>query len=243
MKPRYSKDETHLHGLDARSKLVSLTLVSVGVMVSPPQSGLLLGLTAVGVGVVLTGIRLGSLLRDIWIALPIMIVGSLGRWYTTGFATSGLIDGGVASARFGIVLSLAYVFSYTTSPTETRLAVEYFLGHVPFVNETDWGAMVEVAARFVPLVSDATREVREANKARLGDTRGWTRRVRSVSIPLVTRMVERADTLVLAMSSRAYSEDRTSLRSLGWKRDDTALVAASVVGVVLSLSFSLSQYL
>ncbi|MDY6775099.1 MAG: energy-coupling factor transporter transmembrane component T [Halobacteria archaeon] len=237
MKPRYSDDETPLHRLDARSKLLSLTLVSVGVMAS--VEGLVLGVAGVVMGGLLARLRPSELLKDIWIALPIMAVGSLGRWYTTGFATSGLIDGGVASARFGVVLGLAYIVSYTTPPTETRLAVEAFLRHVPFVNETDWGAMVEVAARFVPVVFDETREVREAHRARLGYRRGWTERVRSLSVPLVTRMVERADTLALAMSSRAYSEDRTSLRSLGWRRGDTALVAASVVGVVLSLS----QYL
>lgn len=225
----YRDGEGVLHRADARAKLVGLVVVSLALArASGPATagvGLVAYLAARSAGV---GVR--ELLRDARLVLFVIIVGTVARAVSDpdGIA-EGAVAGTVVSARFVVIIALAYVVSATTRPGDVRLAVEWFLAPVPRVNETDWGTMFAAAVRFFPLVFDESKRVREARRARLGGRQPWHRRVRSTAFTLLTRSFRRADTLALAMEARGYSGERTSLRSLGWKRDDTALVGASVI--------------
>lgn len=232
----YRDGDTFLHAADARAKLLSLIAVSLALTWASAAATVAVGLLAYAAARS-AGVGARELLRDVRLVLVILVVGTVARTASDpGGVVAGAAAGAVASARFVVIIALAYVVSATTRPTDVRLAVESFLAPVPRANETDWGTMFAVAARFFPLVFDESRRVRDARKARLGGRRGWYSRARSTALTLLTRTFRRADTLALAVEARAYSTDRTSLRTLEWARRDTALTGASVavaVGVVL----------
>lgn len=233
----YRDDDTCLHGVDARAKLVALVAVSLALTwasaVATAVVGVLTYIVARSAGV---GGR--ELLRDVRLVLLILVVGTAARALSDpAGVVAGTAAGVVASARFVVIIALAYVVSATTRPGDIRLAVESFLAPVPLVKESDWGTMFSTAARFFPLVFEESRRVREARKARLGERRSWYSRVRSTAFTLLIRTFRRADTLALAVEARGYSSERTSLRRLEWKRGDTAFVAVSVGVSAFAVAF------
>lgn len=233
----YREGDTFLHAADARAKFAGLVFVSLSLTWA--SAGATIGVGFLAYVVALSAdVRARDMLRDVRLVLVILVVGAGARALSDpeGFV-AGAAAGTVAAGRFVVIIALAYVFSATTRPADVRLAVERFLAPLPFVSEKDWGTMFAAAARFFPLVSEEARRVREARKSRLGDEQGWYTRVRSTAFASLTRSFRRADTLALAMESRGYSSERTSLRKLEWRRTDTALLCASVVVAVLAYAF------
>ena len=233
----YSEGDTFLHASDARAKFAGLVFVSLSLTWA--SAGAIVGVGVLAYATALSAeVRTRDVLRDVRLVVVILIVGAGARALSDpeGFV-AGAEAGTIASGRFVVIIALAYVFSSTTRPADVRLSVECFLAPLPFVNEKDWGSMFAAAARFFPLVSEEARRVREARKSRMGDEQGWYTRVRSTAFASLTRSFRRADTLALAMESRGYSSERTSLRKLEWRRADTALVCASVVVAALAYAF------
>jgi biotin transport system permease protein len=229
----YRDGNSFLHSVDARAKLGSLVVVSLAVMSASAYATAAAGVIAYAVARS-AGVSAWELLRDARVVLLVIIVGTAGRALSDPEGVvAGAEAGAVASGRFVVIIALAYVVSATTRPGDVRLAVESFFAPVPGVNESDWGTMFAVSARFFPLVFEEAGRVREARKARLGGRQRWYGRVRSTAFTLLSRSFRRADTLALAMESRGYSSDRTSLRKLKWKGSDTAVVASSVAVAVL----------
>jgi len=233
----YSEGDTFLHAADARAKFVALVVVSLALTWASAWATVGVGVLAYATALS-AGVRARDMLRDVRLVLVILVVGAGARALSDpeGFV-AGAAAGTVAAGRFVVIIALAYVLSSTTRPVDLRLSLKYFLAPLPFVNEKDWGTMFAAAARFFPLVSEEARRVREARKSRLGDEQGWYTRVRSTAFASLTRSFRRADTLALAMESRGYSSERTSLRKLEWRRADTALLCASVVVAVLAYAF------
>jgi energy-coupling factor transporter transmembrane protein EcfT len=224
----YSDGDTVLHRVDARAKLVALVVVSLALTwASAPVTASLGGVTYLAARS--AGVSAREILRDVRLVLVVLVVGTVARALSDpAGVVPGAAAGVVASGRFVVIIALAYIVSATTRPGDVRLAVESFLAPVPRVEGADWGTMFATAARFFPLVFEESRRVRDARKARLGGRRSWYSRVRSTAFALLTRTFRRGDTLALAVESRAYSSDRTSLRRLVWERKDTEFVLVSV---------------
>jgi energy-coupling factor transporter transmembrane protein EcfT len=233
----YRDEETFLHTVDARAKLVALVAVSFGLTWASAAATAAVGIVAYAAARS-AGVGVRELLRDVRLVLFILVVGTVARSLSDPAGiVAGAAAGAVASGRFVVIIALAYVVSATTHPEDVRLAVESFLAPVPHVEESDWGTMFSTAARFFPLVFEESRRVREARKARLGGERSWYSRVRSTAFTLLIRTFRRADTLALAVEARGYSSQRTSLRKLEWKRHDTGMVVAAGVVAVLAFLF------
>lgn len=233
----YRDGDTFLHGADARAKLFSVVTISLALARASAVVTVAVGVLAY-LAARSAGVSARELLRDVRLVLVILVVGTVARAVSDPAGiVAGTAAGVVVSARFVVIIALAYVVSATTRPGDVRLAVEWFLAPVPGVKETDWGTMFAAAARFFPVVFEESRRVREARKARLGGRRRWYSRVRSTAFTLLTRSFRRADTLALAIEARAYSSDRSSLRKLQWERADTLMVIASIVvaGVAVAL--------
>jgi biotin transport system permease protein len=233
----YREGDTFLHTTDARAKLISLVVVSLALTWASAAATVAFGVLSYFVARS-AGVGGRELLRDVRLVVLIIVVGVGARALSDPEGVvSGATAGAVAGGRFVVIIVLAYVVSATTRPADVRLAVEGFLAPVPYVDEKDWGTMFAVATRFFPLVYEEARRVREAREARLGDEQPWYTRVRSAAFGSLTRSFRRADTLALAMESRGYDSDRTSLRSLEWKSTDTAFVVASFGVAVLAYTF------
>jgi energy-coupling factor transporter transmembrane protein EcfT len=88
--------------------------------------------------------------------------------------------------------------------------------------------------RFIPFIFEQAKKTAEAQRARgVENRKNPVYRLKMFGIPLMRRIFERADKLVLAMEARCYSENRTdSLLSSG-VRDWIALVCVICLCLII----------
>jgi energy-coupling factor transporter transmembrane protein EcfT len=89
----------------------------------------------------------------------------------------------------------------------------------PWIPAKRIAIMMSLVVRFIPIIFEQAKKTMDAQRARGVDNRkNPVYRLKMFSIPLMRRIFERADKLVLAMEARCYSENRTdSLLSSGVK--------------------------
>jgi energy-coupling factor transporter transmembrane protein EcfT len=120
----------------------------------------------------------------------------------------GLLLGGLACWRLGLVLVYAILFTAVTRPRELQDALIWFLRPVPFFPERRIGLMVSLTLQFFSLILDQAEEVRLAHKARLGDRNSNPlRKAKFLVLPLLRRSFSRAEEVTLALAARGYRDD------------------------------------
>ncbi len=236
----YQSGNSILHSLDPRTKLFGIFLFSVTLVVSSPEIILFAGIMTFGISWI-SNISIRGIIDDIKPLLFIFFLAGVAQVITYP-VVPGLIRGLTVAARFTVIVTLSYLFTATTPPGETRLAVESLLKHIPLINESDWGTMFSTAFRFFPYMFEEMNRVRDAQKSRLGD-KGLRRQVYTFVIPFFSRSFRVADTLALAMASRAYSSDRTSIDSIELSRIDylgsIVVLLLSSLGILYRVGFTM----
>ena len=100
--------------------------------------------------------------------------------------------------------------SSTCLPSEIRSAVEWFLRPLPWVPEKRIAVMLSLVVRFIPSILNQARETADAQRARGVERRkNPIYRLTTLVIPMLRRILQDADNLVIAMTARCYSENRT----------------------------------
>lgn len=219
-----------LSRVDVRAKLLSLIVVSIGLFQTSAK-GVVAAASLVAAVYFVSEMRFRGLASEMKLVLAIVAAGVVGRVATEPSAASAF-DGVVAGGRFVVIVAMAYAVASSSTSAEMEAAVESAFRRVPFVRESDWSVMFGSAVRFLPVVSEEARDVKRAHDSRLGGRRRFDRRLRSLAFPMLVGSLRRADTLALAMASRAYSPDRSSLRRLRWRRLDSIVTAGGVVAAV-----------
>ncbi len=223
-----------LRHVDARAKLLGLVLLSAGVFQSGP-AGVAVAATGVVALYLASEPRLRKLASEMKLVLVIVAGGVVGRVATEPSAAAAF-DAGVAGAKFVVVVALAYAVASTSTSAEFEASAESAFRRLPLVRESDWAVMFGAAARFLPTVSEEARTVRKAHRSRLGDRRRFDRRLRSLAYPILVGSLRRADTLALAMASRAYSPERARMQELTWGRTES-VVAVAAASFAAALAF------
>ena len=215
---RYLPGTSLLHRWDARCKflgllMVTLTLLRTNITFLLFDSGLFLGLLLVA------KLPLRRLSRDLWIwGAFLLFLLLLQAFFTPGSRLSslpwvpasreGILLGGFACWRLGLLLGFAVFFTAVTRPRELQQALTWFLKPVPFLPGRRIGLMVSLTLRFFVLVLDQAEEVRLAHKARLGDRKkNPLRKAKSLALPLLRRSLSRAEDITWALVARGYRED------------------------------------
>ena len=140
----------------------------------------------------------------------------------------GLREGALVSLRLALVFLLGAAFVATTPFTEIRAGVERILRPLPGVPAARIATMLALLVRFVPVVLEQAARTGEAQRARAVENRKnpLARTVR-FAIPLMRRVFETADRLVLAMEARCYSEHRTGPELRAGARDWAVFLAGA----------------
>lgn len=140
------------------------------------------------------------------------------------------------SLRFLVLVESFSIFFLTTSPDHLSLALEQ--SHVPY----DFTFAFTTAVRFVPVLAEEAQTIMDAQKARgLELERGnFLKRVRNyipILIPLIVSAIRRSLELAEAMESRAWgaTAKRTNLYVLKMKKGDFALIAVSVIFLIVGV--------
>ncbi|KAB1192680.1 energy-coupling factor transporter transmembrane protein EcfT [Haloferax sp. MBLA0076] len=228
----YEPGDSFAHRLDPRTKLaVQISFAAAGLAHTTP-----VGLTVLGV-VAAVSLRAAdtspfSALYAIRYAVPFLVVGPVVETARLGapwFDPAAAIDPALASIRVLLVFLVAAAYVKTTPIRESRAAVQRL---VPGRFGVALGVGVALVFRFLPLIRHDLLRVREAQAARLGQTRRLDERLSLVAAGGLRRTFARADSLALALRSRCFAWNPT-LPELRFSRRD-----APVLGLAVSLLVS-----
>lgn len=232
------------HRLDPRCKLFLLALISIATLGAAVPGLTLLTLVLLGL---LVHIRISffSLAAEIRYFLLFLTFVFLARllstpgdpllsFYHLTITRQGIAEATVVCWRLLAVVLAGLVFMATTRPSAVREAVAWYLRPVPFIPENRVAVMMSLLMRFVPVILDQARETAEAQRSRCVECRkNPLYRLTRFTIPFLRRVFMDADRLVIAMTARCYTEDRTGPRLTAGKTDGYMLMAAVVLAVLI----------
>ncbi len=150
----------------------------------------------------------------------------------------------LAARLFLLVLS-STVLTLTTTPVSLTDGIESLLKPLKWIRFPvhELALVMSIALRFIPILTDETGRIMNAQKARGADfeTGGLIKRIKAllpILVPLLISAFRRADELGDAMDARCYSGSkvRTKYKKLTFSWRDllaTTLIAVLVTGVVL----------
>jgi len=242
----FHADNSVLHRLDVRFKLMFLVVISLSSLKAfvPSLSFLTLvlmvALTHAGLPwkMALKDLRyVFLLLLFVFMARSLSVPGSpVVEFKAVSVTREGLYEGAMVCWRLLIVIMTGLSFVITTRSSEIKAAVEWMLKPFPWIPAKRIAFMLSLIVRFIPLVFEQAKKTAEAQKARgVENRKNPVYRLKMFGIPLMRRIFERADKLILAMEARCYSENRTdSLLSSGVK-DWIALAGVMCLCLIIIL--------
>jgi len=145
----------------------------------------------------------------------------------------GLIYGAIQSLRLCCAMVLSMIIVITTYPSDLILGLERI--GVP----AKIGFVVTVSIRFLPALIDEARRILVAQKLRglnVKGVRGGFVALRYLLPPLIIDSLRQARRIALAASVRAYTGERTHIRTLEFSRIDW-IAAGLSTGVMVFLIF------
>jgi energy-coupling factor transporter transmembrane protein EcfT len=120
----------------------------------------------------------------------------------------GLLLGGLACWRLGLILGYALLFTAVTRPRELQDTLIWILRPIPYLPKRRIGLMVSLTLRFFSRTLDQAEEVSLANKARLGDKKeNPIRRIKCLALPILRRSILDAEEVTFALAARNFRED------------------------------------
>ena len=231
---------TWVHGLDVRVKLAALVLLSLSsVHILPLRlTAMIAALLCLMKYLDLSFIAVLSELRFFLILLLIifttrMLSVSGVPVYSIGpiaISLDGILQGGVVCLRLSFVVLLGLILVASTRYSEIKRAVEWALTPFPFIPRRRVATMIGLLLRFIPVIFNEAREIKDAQRARAIEARkNPVYRIVKLVVPLVRRTFLRAEKLALAMEARCYQEMRTDPQFNFSKRDGLILVMLIVL--------------
>jgi len=250
----FTESNSALHRMDPRVKIASVIFLSLLALIIS-ELGYLLVLAGVMVLLLLIGrasfsktmfafsyvSRVMLLIVVLWpifdpSGTPVLL--EFGPIKITG---PGILAGLATAVRVFCLAAVWYVLMFTTSQRDLVRAL------VKLGLRFDYGLSLAISLRFLPTFGATVESIKDAQRAR-GlelDRGGVAKRARNylaVLVPTTITALKTADTLALALQSRAYGAraDRTYLRELSMRAID--YVALVVVVAAFALPFA-AKYL
>lgn len=248
---QYYPQDSIIHKLDPRLKLVLLVSYIVFVFVAFNFSSLLLLSAFLFFMIAITKIPVSVYFKNIKVILPIIIFTSiLNAVYVTdgvclvSFWIIKIYDQGIQKAifmslRILILVLSSSVLSYTTTPTELTDAIESLLSPLKYIGLANavhsLAMMMTIALRFIPTLIEETDKIMSSQKARGAslESGGLIKKVKAlmpILIPLLISAIRRAYELAEAMESRCYNggEGRVRMKQLHLAKKDYLTLAVFV---------------
>lgn len=241
---RYLPIETPLHRLDARTKIVCISLIVVSLFVSPVWQGGLAGLFAIAILSVGSGIPSTYLTANLRPLLPILVLTLLlNGWMTPGkqvwdglsLTEEGLGRGALLCLRLVLIVTVTGLLSLTTTPLELADGIQSLCGPLTRLRIPvhELALTATIALRLIPLLIDEAVRIRNAQLSRGASAHGpLHKRVRdaaAVLVPLFASAFSRSERIAEAMEARGYTgaAGRTRYREPQFGKEDILAAAAS----------------
>ena len=257
----YVAADSPLHRLDPRVKMgAALGLMALPFAVHTLLGSLLLA-ALVAALTLLARVPMLALLRTVrtvfWLALLMFFFyffTTPGRpliaWGGVGVTVEGLAAGATQVYRICLLVVVASLLTYTTSPAQLAHGLEALFGPLERVRfpVREMVLVLTIALRFVPTLFAEIEIISKAQRARGADftSGGPWRRLRSlvpIFVPIFVSALRRAEELATAMDARGFrsARRRTRLHRLSLGRND--LVACLIVLTTTLLILGLERWM
>ncbi len=245
-----------IHHMDARVKIIMLFIVIIAVFLCDTRADyfllVLANIMLMYASKIPFVMYMKSLKMMIWIVLFTFVIHvfsgegqEIARLWVLPITWNGISEGIFISIRLILLILMASILTFTTSPLVLTDALEDLLN--PFktigVPAHELSMMMTIALRFIPTLIGETDKIIKAQKSRGADfsTGNIIKRmtyVMPILIPLFVSAFRRADELALAMEARCYrgGQGRTRMKKMEiGRRDVFASVIFAVILAVLIL--------
>ena len=229
-----------LHRLDPRTKIISLFALMILIFVAVGWAAYALLTSLTCALIFLSKVPPLTVLKSVkplaWIILFTLLIHFvshdgevLAKVYVFKVTTEGIIYGAKISLRLVLLILLASLLTFTTSPLKLTDATEKLLSPLKKIGvpSHELAMMMTIAIRFVPTLLEETDKIIKAQKSRGLDfeSGGLINRLRAmvpILVPLFLSSFRRADDLAMAMEARCYrgGEGRTHMKQLHFTRED-----------------------
>jgi energy-coupling factor transporter transmembrane protein EcfT len=239
----YSPGDGGLYACDGRFKLLALLILTVTL-----TGGRLESLTATSAiilaGLFITKVPTRALLRDVrWFGAFLVFIWVVRALGTPGqsllalgpfqLTREGAVQGSLICWRMMAVLMAGLLFIRTTRMAEVRAATAWLLRPVPYLNRQQTATMLGLLVRFIPLILNQARQIRQAQQARgIEGRRHPIFRLKAFAFPLLRNTVIRSDRIAVAMAARGYTGETTPFAFTSRPRDWALLGLSAALAAV-----------
>ena len=258
---QYYPAKSFVHKCDPRLKIVFLIVYIAAIFLSTTFASLGICALIFFLTVLLSKVPFKSLLRSMKAILFLLMFTVvlnlffnqgekvLFEWQFIKTTQEGLYNAGFVALRLFLLVLGSSMLTLTTTPVSLTDGVESLLKPLTFVRFPvhEFALIMSLALRFIPILTDETARIMNAQKARGTDfeTGSLLQRAKAIVpilIPLLISAFRRAEELSDAMDSRCYSGSkvRTKYKKLAFSwRDFLALcVGAALLATVIFLRTS-----
>ena len=262
---QYYPSKSFVHRLDPRVKILFLIVYIVAMFLA--EDFYALGACALAFVIIacVSGVPFRSLLRSVKAILFLLVFMSvlnlffyqgetvLWQWKFITITKEAVYNAAFLAVRLLLLVLGSSLLTLTTTPVSLADGIEGLLAPLKLIGLQAgvhaFALIVSIALRFIPILTDETGRIMNAQKARGADfeTGGLVKRVKAivpVLIPLLISAFRRADELGDAMDARCYSGSKVRTKykklTLSW-RDLLAAIfgAALLAGVILLRIYTL----
>ncbi len=251
---QYIPGNSLIHRLDPRTKIIGLLLYISGIFIVESYLAYAL-LGAFGFAIIrLSNVPMKMVLKSLkplWFVVaftalihffvtPGEAMFSLGSFTMTW---EGFHQGMLMGIRLVLLMGVATLLTYTTSPIALTDAIERLLKPLRKVGVPahELAMMMTIALRFIPTLLEETDRIMKAQRARGADfsSGNLIQRMKCLIpllVPLFISAFRRADELAVAMEARCYrgGDHRTRMKTLVYQpRDNKAY--GIVIGLIVLL--------
>ncbi|MBR0573286.1 MULTISPECIES: energy-coupling factor transporter transmembrane component T family protein [Pasteurellaceae] len=192
----YVAKQSCIHNTPIQIKFLCLIILSTMLFVYPYLPFSLISLLIVCLLFLLAKFTIGTIFYQIKPILPFLIILFLCQLYISSF-----IMGLNVVIRLSTILLLASLLTLTTKSSIIIEAIEkhlYWLKYIN-INPKKVGLAISLTLRFIPMLSDITKEVKEAQSVR-----GLETNIFAIAIPVIIRTLKMADEISAAIDARAF---------------------------------------
>ncbi len=256
---QYFENNSFVHKLDPRTKLLLLVVIIVFIFVSQNAVALSLVALLIFFSMLLSKVPLKMYLKNLKAVLPIIIFTMIINLFYNATGTEiisfwrlTITTGSVyralyMAARILLLIIASAELTYTTTPNDLTDAIEKLLSPLKYIGLKNavhtLAMMMTIALRFIPTLIEETQKIMNAQKARGADleTGSLIQRIKAlipILIPLLISSVRRAYELAEAMECRCYNggEGRNRMKQLRYTSNDfTAFLIVTVIGITVIL--------
>ena len=251
---QYYPQESVVHHLDPRVKIMLLIAFVVAVFLVPDLPGFILIAAYLALSCRLSRLPVRLLIRSIKPLRFILIFTFLLNLFFTGGTTVLLNLGFAALTKEGLLNAIRYslrlvflvlgssLLTLTTQPVTLTDGLERLLSPLKVIRfpAHEMAMMMTIALRFIPTLLEEADKIMKAQSARGSDFEEGKLldRVRAMVpllVPLFVSAFRRAGDLAMAMEARCYhgGEGRTRLHILKMQKNDWIAIAVTALLIIL----------